>query len=119
MTAPLEKKLPGGKRRQAINRRLRDLDEEWDLEAALEMAVSAVTVIGGILSLRKKSWMILPFGAAALLMRQALMRHAPLEFLKPFGLRSFGQVQAERYFLKMIRGDFQKWMTGRREKARG
>ncbi|MDF3130980.1 hypothetical protein P0Y35_17350 [Kiritimatiellaeota bacterium B1221] len=90
-----------------IRDRLRELDEEWDIERVLEANASALTLGGLFLGLFKKRYLF--FSAAVMLF---LQQHAqegwcpPLPVLRRLGVRTRTEIEYERYALKMIRGDF-------------
>jgi hypothetical protein len=94
--------------RGAIGQRLMELDEEWDVERMLELNSALWAVIGISMGLtRNKVWLLLAFGAGALLARQALQgKSAAVPLLRRLGFRTRAEIDKEKYALKALRGDF-------------
>ena len=92
----------------AITTRLRELDEEWDIERCLETGASSLMLTGTLLgSLVDKRWLLLPAGVAAFLLQHALQGWCPpLPVLRRLGVRTADEIAEERYALKALRGDF-------------
>jgi hypothetical protein len=93
-----------------IDRRLRELDEEWDIERALETGSSTLTLTGlvlGIASSRK--WLLLSLAVQGFFMQHALQGWCPpLPLLRRLGFRTQYEIEQERYALKALRGDFRE-----------
>lgn len=92
-----------------IDGRLRQLDREWDIERILETSASGLSLAGFVLALarRDRRWLLLPFGASAFLMQHALQGWCPpVPLLRRLGVRTASEIDAERYALKALRGDF-------------
>jgi hypothetical protein len=91
-----------------INARLIELDREWDIERALEMNASALSLLGVALgALSRKRWLLLPAAVMGFLMLHALQGWCPpLPVFRRLGLRTRAEIDRERYALKMLRGDF-------------
>ena len=93
---------------EAISRRIDELDREWDIERWLETNASSLALGGLVLGVtvsRKWLWvpaLVLPF----------LLAHAthgwcpPVPLLRRFGVRTRREIDAEKYALKLLRGDF-------------
>jgi hypothetical protein len=93
-----------------IDRRLRELDQEWDFERALQTAASAVTLTGLILGIaRRRRWFLL-----SILVQSFFLQHAiqgwcpPLPVLRRLGFRTVYEIEQERSALRALRGDFGK-----------
>ena len=95
---------------EAIERRLDELDREWDIERALEANAAGFTlaaVILGVVGNRK--WFILPGVIAGFLLQHAIQGWCPpLPLLRRLGLRTEAEINRERCALKALRGDFQE-----------
>lgn len=94
---------------ELIGMRLRELDREWDIERVLEANASALSLMGFMLALarRDRRWLLLPFGVSAFLLQHALQGWCPpVPLLRRLGVRTAGEIDAERYALKALRGDF-------------
>lgn len=92
-----------------INQRLKELDEEWDVERALEMNASAIALLGLLFSIAGgRRWFLLPALAAGFLMQHALQGWCPpVAILRRLGFRTRAEIDRERYAMKILRGDFQ------------
>jgi hypothetical protein len=81
-----------------IPQRLRELDEEWDIERALETAASGITLFGIALSfLRGRKWLLLPIAVQSFFMQHALQGWCPpLPVLRRMGFRTEHEIERER-----------------------
>ena len=104
--------------RERIDRRLAELDREWDIERTLEANASLVSLLGLSLgSTVNRKWYLLPAGVAAFLLLHAVQGWCPpLPVLRRLGYRTATEIDYERYALKSIRGDFQNLPANRRGK---
>lgn len=93
-----------------IDRRLRELDEEWDIERVLETGSSTLTLTGLILGIGvNRKWLLLSLGIQAFFMQHALQGWCPpLPVFRRLGVRTHYEIEQERYALKAIRGDFKE-----------
>src|SRR5512137_1303150 len=95
---------------EAIERRLQELDREWDIERALEANAAGFTlaaVILGVVDDRK--WFIVPGVIAAFLLQHAIQGWCPpLPLLRRLGVRTETEINRERCALKALRGDFRE-----------
>jgi hypothetical protein len=93
---------------ERIADRLRQLDEEQSLEAALACGCSALALGGALLGLGgRKRWLLLAAAASGLLLsEQAKNGRAPLGALRRLGLRAAKEIDQERTALRLLRGDF-------------
>jgi hypothetical protein len=91
-----------------IDRRLEELDREWDIERALEANAAAASLIGLSLGrLVSRRWYFLPTAVATFLLQHALQGWCPpVSVFRRFGIRTQREIDEERYALKLIRGDF-------------
>jgi hypothetical protein len=87
--------------RRGIERRLAELDEEWDIER--------LGLLGCLLGTTKRPvWFLLPAGVAAFLLQHALQGWCPpLPVLRRLGFRTADEINIERFALKVLRGDFE------------
>lgn len=94
----------------AIAQRLDELDQEWDIERTLEANASTITLAGLILGITvDRKFLAIPIGVAGFLLIHALQGWCPpLPILRRLGVRTQSEIEAERYALKALRGDFQK-----------
>ena len=92
----------------AIERRLRELDREWDIERTLEANASTLAFTGVVLGATlDKRWLALPAVVTAFLFQHAVQGWCPpLPILRRLGFRTSREIETERYALKALRGDF-------------
>jgi hypothetical protein len=96
-------------RPELIDRRLDELDREWDTERVLE-ANAATLALGGTLLgiLEDRRFLALPVVVTAFLLQHALQGWCPpLPVLRALGVRTAREIERERTALKALRGDFQ------------
>jgi hypothetical protein len=93
---------------QAISRRLDELENEWDIERALEANAAFLTLLGVALGTAvDRKWFVLPGIVGAFLLQHALQGWCPpLPVLRRLGIRTSTEIDYERYALKALRGDF-------------
>jgi hypothetical protein len=91
-----------------IEQRLTELDREWDIERVLETGSSTLTLTGLALGLGvNKKWFILSLVVQGFFMQHALQGWCPpLPVFRRMGVRTNEEINAERYALKALRGDF-------------
>lgn len=95
---------------EAIELRLRELDNEWDIERTLEANASTVALLGLVLGATvDRRWFLLPAVVAGFLLQHSLQGWCPpLELFRRGGVRTATEIDHERYALKAIRGDFEQ-----------
>lgn len=93
----------------AIDRRLAELDNEWDIERYLETMAPTFTLMGMTLGLTvNRKWFALPFLVQSFFLQHALQGWCPpVPILRKLGVRTMTEIDEERYALKAMRGDFQ------------
>jgi hypothetical protein len=91
-----------------LTRAIDELDHEWDIDrAALILFASVLPVTASLGATKNRKWLML-FGLQYL----AMWAHAsfgwspPTKLLRRLGLRSQKEIDAEKYALKTLRGDF-------------
>lgn len=91
-----------------IERRLEELDEEWDIERVLETNASALAFGGLALGATiDRKWLALPALVTAFLFQHAVQGWCPpIPILRRFGIRTAQEIEHERTALKALRGDF-------------
>ncbi len=90
-----------------IGDRLTELDQEWDIERMLEVNAAGFALLGIILGRRHRKWLMLPFAVSGFLMLHALQCwRRPMEICRRWGIRTTKEINAERYALKVLKGDF-------------
>jgi hypothetical protein len=93
---------------EAINRRLAELDQEWDIERTLEANAATVALIGLTLGATvNRKWFMFPVVVAGFLLQHAVQGWCPpVPVLRRLGLRTQSEIGEERFALKLLRGDF-------------
>ena len=91
-----------------ISARLAELDEEWDIERAIEANASMLAFLGVVLgAFVHPYWLILPALVTAFLFQHAIQGWCPpVPILRRLGFRTVHEIERERYALKAVLGDF-------------
>lgn len=94
---------------EAIERRLRELDHEWDIERMLESNAALISLIGlGLGTFIHRRWYALPTLVGTFLLQHAVQGWCPpVPVFRRYGFRTATEIGYERYALKALRGDFQ------------
>jgi hypothetical protein len=94
--------------REAIDRRLAELDREWDIERTLEANASTLALVGLTLGATvDRKWFLFPGVIAGFLLQHAVQGWCPpLLLFRRMGVRTAAEINYERYALKYLRGDF-------------
>ncbi|HET7179876.1 MAG TPA: hypothetical protein VFI14_09130 [Chryseosolibacter sp.] len=92
----------------AIDDRLEKLDSEWDVERTLEVNAAGFALAGTMLgAFVNRRWLILPALVTVFLAQHAVQGWCPpLPLLRKLGIRTRKEIDAEKYALKALRGDF-------------
>jgi hypothetical protein len=95
--------------RSGIDRRLRELDREWDTERILEASASGFALLGLTLGATvNRRWFLFPAVIAGFLLQHAVQGWCPpLKVIRRLGVRTAREIDYERYALKAARGDFE------------
>jgi hypothetical protein len=93
-----------------ITRRIRELEQEWDIERVLEANAAGVVLLGvGLGMLVDRRFFAVPGIVAGFLMQHALQGWCPpLPLFREWGVRTQAEIDREIYALKAIRGDFRR-----------
>ena len=102
----IESTISGG--RSAIDWRLSELDEEWDVERTIEANASSIVLAGlGLGAFVDRRFYLVPAAVAGFLLQHAIQGWCPpIPILRRLGFRTQTEIDEERYALKMLRGDF-------------
>jgi hypothetical protein len=94
--------------RAAIDQRLAELDEEWDIERRLETNASIAVIVGSTLGFMvDRRFFLFPIAVGGFLLQHALQGWCPpLPVFRAMGVRTQSEIDEERYALKALRGDF-------------
>ena len=92
----------------AIDDRLAQLDQEWDIERCLETMAPSLTLAGIALGLTvNRKWFTLPVLIQSFFLQHALQGWCPpIPVLRRLGVRTTGEIDEERNALKAVRGDY-------------
>jgi hypothetical protein len=93
---------------RAIDRRLRQLDQEWDIERVLEANASSLILAGMALgSLVDRRYYLVPTVVAGFLLQHAIQGWCPpLPLFRRMGVRTAHEIEQERRALLLLRGDW-------------
>lgn len=93
---------------RAINRRLAELDREWDIKRCLEAMASTFSLTGLALAITvNRKWLAVPILVQSFFLQHALQGWCPpIPLLRRLGVRTAAEIEEERYALKAVRGDF-------------
>lgn len=87
-----------------IRKRLRALDEEWDIERVLEINASTLALTGLVLGFAvNRKWFAVPAIALSLLLQQGVRGWCPpLPILRRMGIRTRSEINREKQALKAL-----------------
>ncbi|HJV26941.1 MAG TPA: hypothetical protein VJ673_14730 [Aromatoleum sp.] len=90
--------------RDEIQRRIDELDSEWDIERALEVNAPIIAMTGLALGVTmNKRWLALPAVVLAFLFQHGVQGWCPpLPILRRLGFRTRGEIDREKYELKAV-----------------
>lgn len=93
---------------EQIGQRLAELDAEWDIERVLEANAAVLALTGTVLGIfGSRRWLILPAAVTTFLLQHAVQGWCPpVPIFRRLGVRTPQEIEAERYALKILRGDF-------------
>ncbi len=93
---------------EEIPRRLKELDEEWDIERAIEANAAVLGFAGVALGATSdRRWLTLPALVTAFLFQHAVQGWCPpVPILRRLGFRTGYEIEEERRALLAARGDF-------------
>lgn len=105
--------------REGIERRLRELDKEWDIERVLQTNFAVVNLLSLTLgALAARPWVLVAGVAAAFMGQHALQGWCPpVPVFRRLGFRTASEIAQERFALKALRGDFREAGSGDPRKA--
>lgn len=85
-----------------IQRRIQQLDKEWDVERVLEVNASTLALTGLVLGMTvNRKWLFLTGGVLTFLLQHGLQGWCPpLPVLRRLGVRTRGEIDREKYALK-------------------
>ena len=100
--------LKSDDRTALVDRRLAELDREWDIERVLKMNFAILSLVGLAMTAGKsRRWLLLALGVPAFMIQHSLQGWCPpLPILRRLGFRTSKEINEERFALKSLRGDF-------------
>jgi hypothetical protein len=98
----------------AVERRLAELDREWDIERTLKANAATIAAAGAALALAvDRRFAVVPLVVGGFLLQHALQGWCPpLPIFRRLGVRTQTEIDHERYALKGLRGDFRDVRAG-------
>ena len=92
--------------REEIERRMTELDREWDVERLLEVNASTLALTGLLLGVMvNRKWLLLPGIVLPFLLQHGLQGWCPpLPVLRRLGVRTRGEIDREKYALASVLG---------------
>ncbi|HET9451063.1 MAG TPA: hypothetical protein VFO83_09290 [Aggregicoccus sp.] len=99
---------------EQIDERLKELNREWGVERWLQLNSAVLSLAGLALALtRGRPWLALPAVVQGFLLQHGVQGFCPpLIVLRKLGLRTLSEVEAERFALKALRGEFEALAGG-------
>jgi hypothetical protein len=99
---------------EVLDRRLAELEHEWDVERVLEANAGTLAAVGaGLALLVDRRFALIPFVVGGFLLQHAVQGWCPpVPILRRMGLRTQTEIDHERYALKALRGDFRDVHNG-------
>lgn len=91
-----------------IERRISELNDEWDIERMLEANAATLALAGVILTATvSRKWLLVPSVVLGFLLLHAMEGWCPpLPLLRRAGVRTRTEIDREKLALKYVRGDF-------------
>ncbi len=91
-----------------IDERIRELQQEWDIERTLEANAAGVALAGLALGITvDRRFLAIPIAAAGFLLQHALQGWCPpLPLLRRLGIRTSAEIHQEIIALRILRGDY-------------
>lgn len=95
--------------RREVDKRLRELDHEWDIERTLEANAATLALTGLALgAFVDRRWFAFPAVICGFLLQHAIQGWCPpVPLFRRLGIRTATEIDQERQALKSLRGDFQ------------
>jgi hypothetical protein len=104
-----------------VEQRLEELDREWDIERSLQLNAAVVSLVGLVLGTRvDRRWLVLPGVVAGFLLQHAVSGWCPpVELLRRMKCRTRKEIDAEKFALRVQRGDFRGAEVGHSASSEG
>jgi hypothetical protein len=97
-----------------ISVRIKELENESDIETALETNASAIGLTGVVFSLLfGKKWLLVPAVVTGFLLQHATQGWCPpLTIFRKMGYRTRKEIETEKHALKLLKGDYDEIESG-------
>ena len=97
-----------GTTEENIEKRMKALNREWDIERVLEANASSLVVIGTLLGAFLNPWFyLIPFLVGGFLLQHAVQGWCPpIRLFRRLGFRTHAEIASEYYALRILREDF-------------
>ena len=97
-----------GRTRAEVTCRIAELEQEWDIERALQLGAASLSLTGLTLAaVKNRAWFLLPTAVLSFLFLHAVQGWCPpIPLLRRLGIRTREEIERERYALKALLGDF-------------
>lgn len=94
----------------SIERRLRELDQEWEIERIVMAGGALAGLVGLLLAVRSnRAWLLIPLASVGLLLEHAVVGDGvAARALRRRGFMSVDEIELERLALKALRGDLRR-----------
>ncbi len=104
-----------------VERRLEELEGEWDLERSLQANAGVLSLAGLVLGVAvSRKWLVLPAVVGGLLLQHAVLGWCPpVALLRRMRCRTRGEIDAEKFALRVQRGDFRGVEVGHSASSEG
>jgi hypothetical protein len=104
-----------------VEQRLEELDREWDIERSLQLNAGVLSLAGLVLGTRvDRRWLVLPGVVAGLLLQHAVSGWCPpVALLRWMKCRTRKEIDAEKFALRVQRGDFRGAEVGHSASSEG
>lgn len=90
-----------------ISKRIRELDNEWDIERVLQVNMSALAISGLALSIKNRAWLALPSVVLGFFAQHSLQGWCPpVPLFRYLKVRTRKEIEEEKHALKALRGDY-------------
>jgi len=95
---------------RVIGQRIETLNREWSMERWIETNASLLAFSGTLLGITvNRKWLAVPLVVTGFLFQHAVQGWCPpVPVLRRMGVRTRGEIDREKYALKVLRGDFEE-----------
>lgn len=104
-----------------VEQRLEELDREWDIERSLQVSAAMLSLVGLVLGRTvSRKWLLLPGVVAGFLLQQGVSGGSPpVAVLRRWKFRTRKEIDAEKFALRVQRGDFRGGAVGHSASSEG